>query len=96
MTEILRHFKKGPGDDLKYCFDWTPWLQSIDAGETISESEWDVPTDLTVSDEQTEASKTSCFIAGGSVGETYTISNQITTSGEQIAKRSFAVTIVEL
>jgi hypothetical protein len=82
---------KDPNAILDYTVDWTRWLN----GDIIATSSWTVPAGLTaVSDTHTTKAAT-VWLSGGAVGETYTITNRITTTGGRTEDRSFDVKIAE-
>ena len=72
-------YTKFPGEKLDYIVDWTTknWLET---GETIVTSTWSVETGVTDSDESNTTTTATIFIAGGTLGETYILTNTITTS----------------
>lgn len=86
-------YYKDPQAVLDYGFNWTIWLD----GDTISTSEWDIPTDLTEeSSGITDNVKTYIFLSGGTIGEQYPIVNTITTTQGRTEQRSFNIIIQDL
>ncbi|MBI4905706.1 MAG: hypothetical protein HY820_18885 [Acidobacteria bacterium] len=84
-------FAKDPNSVLDYSIDWTRWLD----GDAIATSEWIVPDGLTkVTDGRTTKTAT-VWLSSGSAGQSYTVTNRITTSGGRTEDRSFTVKIEE-
>lgn len=82
---------------LDYGFDWkssdpeiSPYLA---ANETIKASEWIVPDGITVDDAEVGTTTTKVWLSGGTVGNTYLISNRITTSGGRTDERSIQIIV---
>jgi hypothetical protein len=69
--------EKHPDEKLDYLVDWSDELAT---GETIATSAWDVPAGLTGSDETNDDTSTLIFLAGGTAGTEYLVTNTITTS----------------
>jgi hypothetical protein len=84
-------FTKDPNAVLDYSIDWTRWL----AGDQIATSEWIIPSGLTkMADSKTSTSAT-VWLSGGSVGQSYTVTNRITTAAGRTEDRSFTIRIEE-
>ena len=84
-------FTKDPNAVLDYSLDWTRWLD----GDAIATSEWIVPDGLVrVTDSRTTKIAT-VWLSGGLAGQSYTITNRITTTGGRTEDRSFAVKVEE-
>jgi len=81
-----------PDRNLDYGFDWTQWMPELD---TIIGSLWILPVDLTLTGESFDTLTTTVWISGGIVGQTYTITNRITTTDGRIDDRSFLMRIAE-
>ena len=92
-------FTKDPDSNEPRGLDWTLYLAAIGENETIADSDWTVdPTgDLTLNSPSivTGAKKTQVRYADGTAGETYTVTNRITTSSGVIDDRSFLVRVKE-
>jgi hypothetical protein len=84
-------FTKDPNAVLDYTIDWTRWL----AGDQIATSEWLVPTGLTKMADSTTASSATVWLSGGTAGQTYTVTNRITTAAGRTEDRSFIVKVEE-
>lgn len=70
-------FKKDPNAILDYSVDWTSWLQT---DETIVSSSWIIPSGLTKTTDAFDDKYATAWLTGGTEGETYTITNRITTN----------------
>lgn len=81
---------KDPGATLDYPMDWSLWLQ-ID--EVIVSSVWEVPAGLEIESQQTSDSGTIVWLSGGINGQTYVVTNRITTDIGRIEERSFRIKI---
>jgi hypothetical protein len=86
----LPSVEKDPAAKLDYGFDWAAWLGT----DTITASEWSVaPAGPVLSGETFDANSTSVFMAGGTVGNSYTLSNKITTAAGRIDERSIKIKV---
>ena len=81
---------KDPDATLDYTIDWSAWLPDTDS---IIESEWIVPDDLTASDESLAGAAATVWLAGGVLGETYRVTNRITTLAGRIDDRTLRLLI---
>lgn len=85
---------KDPDATLDYVFDWSDWLED---GESISTAAVDVDSGITenTGDRQTTSSAVKVWLTGGSVGERYTVSCEITTdnSPARIDERSMTIQV---
>lgn len=69
---------KDPQETLDYSVDWTNELAS---GETIASSNWAVsPSGPTLSGAGTSGARAFVYMAGGTAGTEYLLTNTITTS----------------
>jgi hypothetical protein len=68
-----------PGNVLDYSWDWSLWLAS---GDTIQTSTWTVPIGITQTTPNPSISGnvTTIWLTGGTVGQTYTVTNKVVTS----------------
>lgn len=92
MTCKTQTFRKDPDATLDYGFDWSDWLA---AGETIADSDWDIPAEIINEDEETGTDATKVWLSGGTAGTSYTITNTITTSAGRIDERSMLIIVEE-
>lgn len=78
-----------PGADLDYSVNWMPWL---DSGETIATSDWTASTGITLSRAAVVGSTmASVFAAGGVAGQSYVLTNTITTSAGRTDSRTITL-----
>lgn len=89
MVTITR--TKDPVAKLDYGWDWEDWL----AGDTIDTSTWTVPTTLVKESDSKTNTTTTVWISGGTLGESYTVTNQIVTAAGRVDQRSFVLKIVD-
>lgn len=81
---------KAPLAKKLYGFDWSAWIGS----DTITASAWTVPAGLANVSEANSATQTSIKLSGGTEGETYLLTNTITTAtSDEIEPRSFYLKI---
>lgn len=82
---------KDPDDVLDYTINYANFLDS----DTISASSWLVPEGMTkVSDNFTNTTAT-VWLSGGKAGETYLITNRITTAAGRTKDKSFNLYVAE-
>lgn len=85
-----RIFRKDPDATLDYTIDWS---KVLDEDETISASSWSASSgDITVESDTTVGQKAIAFLSGGTLFETYIITNQIETSAGRIYNQQFKLT----
>lgn len=70
-------FAKDPDAKKFYEVDWSAWLLE---GETITGSEWIVPDGISKGATPVTDTVATVWLWGGSVAETYRVTNRITTS----------------
>ncbi|MGW6255425.1 phage fiber-tail adaptor protein [Streptomyces sp. NPDC055085] len=83
-------YLKDPGDVLDYAVDWSLWLA---AGETISSSSFVVGAGITMNSSTNSTVKATVWLAGGTQGMAYQVTNTIVTSAARTAVRSFTVRV---
>ena len=90
-------YKKGDQERLDYGFDWSALMTA--EGVEISSSVWTVPAGLTNEGEGSSSTATSITLSGGTIGESYLVTNEITTTSNGsttlVFERSFYIVIVE-
>jgi hypothetical protein len=84
--------RQDPSDVLDYTVDWSNVLVG---GETISTSSWTAPG-LTITGEVSGTTTVTAFLAGGTDGTQYVVTNQITTSASRTYNRQFTLTVQNL
>ena len=82
---------KAPGEIVRYGLDWSPDL--VD-GDTVLTSEWEIPPGLTSAHETvTDGKICSLVLAGGNLGDHYTLKNTVYTVGNPAEKLEQSVNI---
>ncbi len=82
---------KDPDAVLPYKIDWSAWL----AGATISTSSWIVPSGLAKDSDSFTSTIATVVLSGGTAGETYRVTNRITTNDGRTDDRSISLRVVE-
>jgi len=82
-------FVKDPDATLDYKADWTLWLD----GDTISQSSWIIPADLTKEAEAVGDTTATVWLSGGTLGRKYEVVNRINTSAGRTDDRTFIIRI---
>ncbi len=77
------------GAKLDYGFDWHLWLGT----DTIATSTWTVPAGLTASLLSFTPTTTTIWLAGGTLGQSYSVVNQITTAAGRTDERTIVITV---
>jgi hypothetical protein len=85
-------YTKGPSEVLNYGVDWSDFL---DVGDTIVTSTWTVPAGITQDSENETTTVAEIFLSGGTLGNTYTLTNSITTDFGLEADREIKIWITE-
>ena len=85
----MKLFKKDPSAILDYSIDWSLWLD----GDTIQSSSWTVPQGLTKASETNNNSTTTVWLSGGTLDQTYTVTNRITTANGRTDERSILIKV---
>ena len=84
-------FYKDPDAVLDYAMDWSTWLAT---GENLSTYLVTVDSSLiTISTHSISSPIVTAWLSGGNVGQTYTVSIKVVTSGSRTDERSFKVKI---
>lgn len=90
----MQSFTKDPDAVLDYTVDWSAWLQ---AGETITASQWITPDGITQGSGAQAPSNTTTtatvWLLAGTLGQTYIVTNRVTTSDGRVDDRSLRITI---
>ena len=84
-----------PQASLDYSVDWSRWLDEI--SDTILTSTWTVPTGLVQASPAPSVNVagkiTTIWIAGGTSGALYIVTNHVATAGGRTDDRSFALRV---
>lgn len=85
---------KDPDSVLDFGRDWAAagWLSD---GEQITSSTWIVPAGLTKDSESNTATVAIVWLSGGVAGETYTVTNRISTNQGRTDDRSLTVYVTQ-
>ncbi|MBI2818111.1 MAG: hypothetical protein HYX72_14345 [Acidobacteria bacterium] len=86
---MSQQFTKDPEATLDYAVDWTRWL----SGDTIQTSEWTVPAGLTQVNASNTTTKATIWLSGGTAGQSYTVTNRITTAAGRTDERSITIRV---
>ena len=92
MATTCCFFLKDPSDTIDYGMDWNQFLPPTDA---LTNSEWVVPSGITMTRHRFSARAAYIWLAGGTVDTTYVLTNRITSSEGRIVERSLAILVVE-
>jgi hypothetical protein len=85
-------FIKDPNAVLDYSIEWSKWL----AGDQIQSSDWCVSDPaIEAASDSNSATRTTVWISGGAEGQSYTVTNRITTSCCRTDERSFLIHVQE-
>ena len=83
-------FTKDPNAVLDYAIDWSKWLSA----DQIQASVWSVSDPaLEAASETNTATQATIWLSGGAVGQSYTVTNRITTAGGRTDERSFVIQV---
>jgi hypothetical protein len=82
---------KDPNDVLDYTIDWSKFLGS----DTIATSIWIVPAGITKNSNSNTTTLATVWLSGGTAGETYQVTNRITTAGGRTKDKSFSIYVAE-
>ena len=96
MTRIVQTFRKGSGEVLDYGLNYDPASEPyLESGETIISSSWDVPSGITNVADSFDDTTTTIWLSGGTVGETYVLTNTVVTASgyARTVERSIAIKV---
>lgn len=79
MTNRSHHLKD-PDAILDYHINWSEWLNETGDGDYIVTSEWIVPDGITAQDEEFTMNTATVWLAGGTAGKRYPLTNRVTTA----------------
>lgn len=86
-----KNFEKDPDAILDFSIDWTDWL----AGDTISTGTWIVQSGLTKVKSFYTTSKDTVFVSSGVAGQTYSLTNRITTANGRVNDETIYILVKE-
>lgn len=91
-SKIVLPFKD-PNEVLDYTLDWSERLDS----DTIDTSAWSFAVDpdsaLVIDSDSETATTTTVWLSGGTIGETYELTNRITTAGSRTMDQTCKIKI---
>lgn len=83
-------FTKDPDAVLDYSIEWSKWL----AGDQIQTSAWSVSDPgLEAAGDSNTPTRATVWLSGGVAGQSYSVTNRITTSGGRTDDRSFVIQV---
>lgn len=88
---MAQTFNKDPSAIKNYGFDWSAFL----GNDTITTSSWIVPAGITKQSESNTTTRAIIWLSGGTHGEDYLVTNQITTSGGVTEQMSLKIQVRE-
>ena len=87
VCETIPIFCKDDTEVLDYKVDWADWLTA----DTIASSSWVIPSGITKDFDSFDDDFTTVWFSGGTIGETYTLTNTIVSTAGRTATRSFMI-----
>jgi hypothetical protein len=82
-------YLKDPDSTLDYEIDWTAWL----GADTIATSTWIPATGITEASSTNTTTTATVWLTGGTVGQTYLVTNRITTAAGRTDDRTIRVQV---
>lgn len=83
---------KDPSARLDYAIDWSGWLEGT---ETITDSTWTSPDGLPTETPSLSGGRAIVWVTGGAAGQTYRLTNRVTTSSGRIDERTLTIYVTE-
>jgi hypothetical protein len=87
---VIPVYPKDPDAVLDYIWDWADWLAP---GETIVTSEFIVSAGLDLQSDGSSSNTATAWLAGGTQGTSYLVTNRITTSAGRTDDRSATIRV---
>lgn len=81
---------KDPEAVLDWHWDWSEWL---DSNESITASTMTVTPGLTLDSDTFSLTSTTAWLSGGTAGQVYLVTNQITTDAGRVDERSITIRV---
>ncbi len=85
----INHFIKDPAAIIDYTVRWLNWLD----GDTISSFSWSIPTGIVNAGASGTTSDVKIWLASGTVGQIYELTNQIITATARQDERTISILI---
>jgi hypothetical protein len=89
-----QNFDKDDDATLDYAIDWGEWLGS----DTISQSTWEAEEGITIATDpapSSDGTRTTVWLSGGTVGESYDVTNHIVTAAGREDDRTIRIYVRE-
>lgn len=83
-------FIKDPNASLQYGVSWASWLA---AGEQITTSTWIVPAGITGGTQSNTTTAATIRLSGGTAGQSYAITNRISTNQGNTDDRTITIVV---
>lgn len=83
---------KDPDSVLDYQFNWSEWL----GDDTIASSTWEVPNGITKDSDTNDDTSATIWLSGGTVNETYEVTNRVVTAAGRTQDRTMIVPVQEM
>lgn len=83
---------KDPDAILDYSINWSSWLVT---GDTITTSTWTAEDGITIDDDSNTTTATTVWLSGGTVGESYSVTNHIVTEDGREDDRTITILVRE-
>lgn len=93
MSQLIALEPKDPNDVIDYDLDWSKWLRD---GDTILVSDWIVPAGITMNSETSTNTSSKIWLSGGTAGQSYSLTNRITTAQGRQKDRTITIRVKEL
>lgn len=85
-------YYQDPDALMDYTIDWgSRWLGT----DTIATSEWIVPDGINMNTTSNTPTKATIWLSGGTLGESYDVTNRVTTDGGRIQDQTLRIVIKE-
>lgn len=89
--EPIGVWTKDPNSVLPYTVDWSDWL----GADTISTSAWTVPSGITQVSTSNTTTVATILLSGGTSGDSYSLTNRITTAAGLTDDRTIRINVLE-
>lgn len=92
-TNPIAVYAKDPDATLDYPMDWGAWLDAA-GGDRIQTSTWTLAAGIANAGETNSGTMAVIWLAGGTAGSSYIVSNRIVTVGGRTDERSIQINVV--
>lgn len=93
MSQLFILDPKDPNAVIDYDIDWSKRLPN---GDIILVSDWIVPAGITMDSEESTDTVTKIWLSGGTAGQSYALTNRITTAHGRTQDKTITITVKEL